>query len=53
MVYRVKAFSYVSIKYKFGLHSNTEINCLNRIVTGTSWSKTLGVRLEFCLPFWL
>src|SRR5207245_10751686 len=41
----------VSIQHKLGFLIDTDIDGLDRIMTGTTWSKAIAVRLEPGFPF--
>src|SRR6266581_2467939 len=48
----IKATSNIGIKHIFCFMLNTAIYCFNRIMTGTSWAKSIAVAFELSFPFW-
>ncbi len=47
----IETFFDIGIQHILGFLVDADIDGVNRIVTGTSWSKTITIRLELCLPF--
>src|SRR5689334_3803898 len=42
----------IGIEHIFILVLDATLYCLNCIMTGTSWTKTIAIAFKLCFPFW-